>query len=95
MNNKDAIELIQGIEEDGRNVTTEHVEALNLAIKVLEADRWISVSERLPEKEGRCLVFTDYGDVTMDSFVDGMFVCNLGNVTHWKPLPKPYTESEV
>lgn len=53
-----------------------------------EADRWISVKDRLPDKEGRCLVFTDYGDVTMDSFVDGMFVCNLGNVTHWKPLPK-------
>lgn len=55
---------------------------------VLEVDRWISVKERFPEKEGRCLVFTDYGDVTMDSFVNGMFVCNLGNVTHWKPLPK-------
>lgn len=59
-----------------------------------EADRWIPVTERLPEKEGRCLVFTDYGDVTMDSYRDGMFVCNLGNVTHWKPLPKA-PESEV
>lgn len=55
---------------------------------VPEADKWISVKDRLPDKNGRCLVFTDYGDVTMDSFVDGMFVCNLGNVTHWKPLPK-------
>lgn len=53
-----------------------------------QVDMWISVSERLPDKEGKCLVFTDYGDVTMDSFIDGMFVCNLGNVTHWKPLPK-------
>ena len=53
-----------------------------------EADRWISVKDKLPDKEGKCLVFTDYGDVTMDSFVDGMFVCNLGNVTHWKPLTK-------
>lgn len=53
-----------------------------------ELDRWIPISEKLPNKEGRCLVFTDYGDVTMDSFVDRIFICNLGNVTHWKPLPK-------
>lgn len=53
-----------------------------------EADGWISVSKRLPDKEGKCLVFTDYGDVTMDSYRNGMFVCNLGNVTHWRPLPK-------
>lgn len=59
-----------------------------------EADRWIPVSERKPDKEGKYIIFTDYGDVTMDSFVDGIFVCNLGNVTHWRPFPqKPY-ESE-
>ena len=33
---KEAIKLIQEIEEDGRNVTTEHIEALDLAIKALE-----------------------------------------------------------
>lgn len=59
-----------------------------------EADRWIPVSEKLPDKKGRCLVLTDYDDVTMDSFVDGMFVCNLGNVTHWRPLPKSHKEEE-
>ncbi len=36
MTNKEAIRLIQGIEEDGRNVTVEHIEALELAIKALE-----------------------------------------------------------
>ena len=36
MTNKEAIKLIQGIEEDGRNVTSEHIEALDLAIKALE-----------------------------------------------------------
>lgn len=51
-------------------------------------DAWISVSESLPDKEGKCLVFTDYDDVTMDSYRGGLFVCNLGNVTHWQPLPK-------
>ena len=68
--------------------------ALQMALDLIEESKWISVKERLPDKEGRCLVFTDYGDVTMDSYRDGMFVCNLGNVTHWKPLPEPY-ESEA
>ena len=36
MTNKEAIKLIQGIEEDGRNVNKEHIEALALAIKALE-----------------------------------------------------------
>lgn len=61
--------------------------AFLIAIEKLEADRWRPVSEP-PKKEGKCFVFTNYGDVTMDSYIDGMFVCNLGNVTHWRPLPK-------
>ena len=36
MKNNEAIKLIQGIEEDGRNVTSEHVKALDLAIKALQ-----------------------------------------------------------
>lgn len=34
-NNEEAITLIQEIEEDGRNVTSEHMEALDLAVKGL------------------------------------------------------------
>ena len=36
MTNEEAINLIQGIEEDGRNVNKEHIEALNLAINALK-----------------------------------------------------------
>ena len=36
MTNKEAIKLIQEIEEDGRNVTKEHIEVLNLAVKAFE-----------------------------------------------------------
>lgn len=36
MTSKDAIKLIQGIEEDGWNVTSDHVKALELAIKAFE-----------------------------------------------------------
>lgn len=36
MTNKEAVKLIREIEEDGRNVTSEHIKALDLAIKALE-----------------------------------------------------------
>lgn len=39
MTNEQVIKLIQEIEEDGRNVTAEHIEALNLAIKALETGK--------------------------------------------------------
>lgn len=39
MTTKEAIKLIQGIEEDGRNVMTEHIEALHHAIRALMAYR--------------------------------------------------------
>lgn len=38
MTNKEAISIIQEIEEDGRNVTSKHIEALSLAIKAIERD---------------------------------------------------------
>ena len=44
MTNKEATKLIQTIEEDGRNVTSDHIEALALAIKALEErphGKWI------------------------------------------------------
>lgn len=56
---------------------------------------WIPVSERLPEKEGKCLVSTDYGDVCLNSYRDGWFVLNLGNVIAWKPLPEPYKKGST
>lgn len=48
MTNEEAINLIQEIEEDGRNVTSEHIEALKLAIEALEErphGEWIIKAE--------------------------------------------------
>ena len=49
MTNKDAIFYLKQVREDyeGKEFV-EGKEALDLAINVLEADRWIPVSERLP-----------------------------------------------
>ena len=53
---------------------------------------WIPVSERLPDKNGKCLVSLDFGDVSLDSYdKDWGFVCYVGNVIAWMPLPAPYT----
>lgn len=69
-------------------------DAIEYVINRINADRWVSVSEGLPEKEGKCLVTTDFGDVCEDSFVDGMFVLYLGNVIAWKYKPEPYKETK-
>lgn len=57
-----------------------------------EADKWISVKERIPAKTGRYLV--TYSDGEVDAcFYSYEFISGKYEVTHWKPLPKPY-ESE-
>lgn len=45
MTYKEAIKLIQEIEEDGRNVTSEHAKALDLAIKALRFAELIVTEE--------------------------------------------------
>lgn len=49
MKNNEAITLIEEIEEDGRNVTSKHIEALVIAIKALNF-----IEEHFPK------TFTDY-----------------------------------
>jgi hypothetical protein len=60
---------------------------------------WISVNDRLPEKNMRCMIYGRYTkDCPMD-VMEGMyfkkqmrFMSNMiysKNVTHWMPLPEP------
>lgn len=56
-------------------------------------DRWIPVDERLPEKEGRYLVF--HGFVLIANWVDGSWIeysdqytDYVSGITHWRPLPE-------
>ncbi len=48
---------------------------------------WISVKDRLPEKDGRYLVIEDHHSrwIGIDKFQDGKFTMK---VTHWMTLPK-------
>lgn len=64
--------------------------------------KWIPVTERLPEKEGNYLVATNKGkaaeshffpecDIVPGKHRDAVF-CYPG-VTHWRPLPEPPKEA--
>ena len=53
---------------------------------------WISVEDRLPEREGKYLTFTIKGEVQLNWFVS--FLADAEPefdywVTHWMPLPEP------
>lgn len=65
------------------------------------ADRWIPVSERLPEKNTPVLVYIPHenpipmelydggGDIVWSGIGDSLNFAELDEVTHWMPLPLP------
>ena len=60
-----------------------------------EADRWIPVSERLPDKNGNYLVCLNNGEITTDIFEEEeLFMGFWGYMTAWKHLPEPYKEND-
>ena len=95
------------------NVSAEEErEAMLLAISALEKqeqDRWIPVTERLPELNEEVLVtngdgivyHAEYQSNFIDEFWDELaFVAVVNSATiygvkAWRPLPEPYTEEEV
>ena len=64
-------------------------------LKTLEQwQRWIPVSERLPEKNGEYLITGRQGAVNKRRYHDGHWYGNW-SVLAWMPLPEPYkAESE-
>lgn len=63
-----------------------------------EADRWIPVSERLPEKEGDYLVDCKERHFAIEHFYFSIadrtpYWSGMRKVYAWRPLPEPY-ESE-
>ena len=59
--------------------------------------KWISVKERLPEKEGAYLIYTDECETLVAWCEPGGFWRRSGDlfpmwhdeITHWMPLPEP------
>lgn len=76
-------------------------DALDLAISALEKqeqDRWIPVTERLPEKDGCYLVSVKNDHERRYSktawFDNDSWTMVRQKVLAWRPLPEPYTEGE-
>ena len=95
---EEAIEHLKNIKiysfQDG--YTDEAREALDMAIKALEAQKWIPCSERLPDSKEYVLV-TDYGETNIGRRFCGKWwldYCGdkMKDVTAWMPLPEPYRE---
>ena len=117
MTNEVAAKRILSMIERGENnvhdplfddLTTLEINALKRAYCALERDRWISVEDRLPEKDGEYLFYGDQyfvpdhnGDPdNYKRIKSGYWIVNqslpdyIGNMifTHWMPLPEPPKE---
>lgn len=76
---------------------------LRAEVERLRGDGWISVKERLPEKNAEVTIYTPHGGVDTrvlgicDDDPNGLWYCYKGvdeplrfnEVTHWRPLPEP------
>ena len=108
MENREAIGLIRQMikdnEEDGGvEFGNKDKEALTLAISALEQERWIPVTERLPEENGRYIICYEDATTFLDYFNGKWFFPlgkdrtaweETGTIIAWRPLPEPYTEEE-
>ena len=83
-------------------------EKIRVLLEKQEQDRWIPVTERLPEKDGECRVTvkTEFGKYVGDCFWNkgekqfenwnAYLDCyvKVSDVTAWKPIEEPYTEED-
>ena len=111
MTPKESAKVIFGVlHDDWFNWTPEVVEAFSMAISVLEKqeqNRWIPVTERLPEKDCKCRVtegdFKSVIDCCWNNHKKQFEVWSyyhvdyvpITNVTAWKPIEEPYTEEKA
>ena len=86
------------------SAATEAIEMAISALKKQEADRWIPVTERLPEENGRYIICYEDATTFLDYFNGKWFftlgkhamACEeTGTIIAWRPLPEPYTEEEA
>lgn len=73
------------------------------ALKKQEQERWIPVTERLPEENGRYIICYEDTTTFLDYFNGKWFfplgkhamACEeTGTIVAWRPLPEPFREEE-
>lgn len=65
------------------------------ALKKQEQDRWIPVTERLPEVKQRVLAQRKDGFMEVKICIDGGHLAWFySGIVAWRPLPEPYTEEK-
>lgn len=99
-------ELVNCVSEEGRNTclkrAAEHEQRAEWLTELQErraTDKWISVKERLPEKEGWYLVDRKERIFSIQCFFFGTadhkpYWSGASTVYYWRPLPQKPEESE-
>ena len=103
-----AIKMLKSKMDGHTDTSYEWAETVRLAIKALEQQRWIPVSERLPEEDGQYLITVKYKHVNdcyedvyaeHGEWYDGKWdtFCfghcgEVEDITAWMPLPEPFRE---
>ena len=72
-------------------------EVLNIIKNLPSAQKWIPVSERLPEKIGDYLVCDEYGNIFSNFYhpTYKRWGARNNTIIAWMPLPEPYKEAEA
>ena len=87
------------IERDAALWITAETGALETQRRIKElpaANRWIPVSERLPEKQCRCLVTSESGKISIQTFLFSLtygvepYFSGCEKVIAWMPMPDAY-----
>ena len=110
MDNREAIEWFEKRKNYAAMVMMGAGEMFELAISALEQqekDRWVPITEKLPEKDCRCRVtegdFKAVIDCNWNNHEKRFEVWSyyyddyvpITNVTAWKLIEAPYTEEEI
>ena len=101
-----AIFLFENANVLNANAIRQELKHIIKALEAQQADRWISVTDRLPNRAGTYLGTVKFNDDSIGVFPvwwhNGirtdisweMDKCNV-NVITWKPLPEPYKEERL
>ena len=93
-----AIEILNPTHREHYDSLEEVNEACRMGMEALERQRWIPVSERLPN-DGEFVLTYKNGQFEVQEYekrrngwISGDWFWSLCTVTHWMPLPEPPEE---